>query len=806
MPHPLLPHPHENPPHTSTIVSSFQQGEEYYYEYIFSQKTVQSIGDDMDEEVYQKNFLRTMAIELFLQCLDYAMPSGQQNIRIQSLFFLVKLYHDEGNVEKMKQYFYRAVELIDHYYGKDFHNTPEWKNLISIYLEYINPELNQTFPTQYIPLLTPLLIVRILSESRERIQQQLEQVEDVLRTGVYDGSHTSIIEWLEDIFGPMRIFISSEEGDGLILNHWFPRCVWSLEWVTGINIHHNTTVDIFDKKARYRVTVDRWWIGTQDTFSSSHLEHIIYPILDIYIRKKEYILFADASDHWATIKWYEEQAELHEPMRDYTSFIRRTFSQYRKGYTEEEILSCQRSVDICRIVTLQYARGNHISTEVILQEIDTLLWWTIQRDILMLVQSHLMTRHETMNGTGYPFSLTKNNIPLQSRIYVIIRAYEALYSIYGYYPNKILSILEDWAEWWYFDADILIIFLEMFWNPPDKMESLPKRSESIVSLYRSDIYVTYMSRWQNIMDQIWLIEQDYDRFRAEHTDHNSQSSIAKSMNEWILALRRMADIRTIIIVTRHWATESDAPWGPPGDDGEHITEEGKQTSRDKWDILEGIDAHIFSSPIIRSMESAHIICQRVHMCMTDSCTPCTYVQQEEVLKNPPKDRENGRYNSYAQKLFQDNTGGLMELLIDTVSSSDESTNLYITHRDTWRHLIFWLNNLFSQDTTWGKKTPIENDTILVYFFQWDICIPWNLCFSLFDWKILLHEMTMISNEVFGTPFYEVWHWKIDLIQLHDRFLDFIDYRREYSSQDFSEFQRRLGENPLTRHFLEFLKT
>jgi len=60
-------------------------------------------------------------------------------------------------------------------------------------------------------------------------------------------------------------------------------------------------------------------------------------------------------------------------MRDYTPFIRRTLSQYRKGYTEEEILSCQRSVDICRIVTLQHARGNHISTEVILQEIDTLL-------------------------------------------------------------------------------------------------------------------------------------------------------------------------------------------------------------------------------------------------------------------------------------------------------------------------------------------------------------------------------------------------------------------------------------------------
>jgi hypothetical protein len=805
MPHPLSPHPHENPLNTSSIFSSFQQGEQYYYEYIFSQKTVQPIGDDMDEEVYQRNFLRTMAMESFLQCLDYAIPSGQQRIRIQSLFFLVKLYQDEGNVEKMKQYFYQAVELIDHYSGWDLYDTPEWKKLISIYLEYINPELNQTFPTQYIPLLTPLLMVSILSESRERMQQQLEQVEDVLRTGVYHDSHTSIINWLESIFGPMRILILSEEGSEVILCHRYSLWIGQKLPDTGTEIHH-TTVDIFDKTARYRVMVDRWWIEKQDTFSLSHLEHIIYPILDIYIRKKEYTLFADTSDHGATIAWYEEQAEHHEPMRDYTPFIRRIFSRYPREYSEEDVSSCQRSIDICRLITLQHAKSDHAPREVVLQEIDTVFWWRIQRNILMLVQSHLMTRHETMNGTGYPFWLRKNKIPLQSRIYTIVRAYEALCSIYGNYPNRIVSTLEDWGEWGYFDTDILSVFLELLRDAPDQIEFIPKKSDSTVSPYRRDIYATYMSRWENIMDQIGCIEQDYDRFRAERTYHDSQSSIAKSMNEWILALRRMADIRTIIIVTRHWATESDAPWGPPGDESEHITEEGKQISRDKWDILEGIDAHIFSSPIIRSMESAHIICQRVHMCIVNSCTPCTYVQEEEVLKNPTKDRENGRYNSYAQKLFQDNTGGLMELLIDTVSSSDESTNLYITHRDTWRHLIFWLNNLFSQDTTRGEKTPIENDTILVYLFQWDTCIPWNLWFSLLEWRSTLHTLNTITQSAFWVIMYEAWSWMVDIIALHDRFLDFVDFHREYSSQDFPEFQRRIMENPLIRHLLEFLKT
>ncbi|MFZ2256287.1 MAG: HD domain-containing phosphohydrolase [Patescibacteria group bacterium] len=38
----------------------------------------------------------------------------------------------------------------------------------------------------------------------------------------------------------------------------------------------------------------------------------------------------------------------------------------------------------------------------------------------------LISRDETMNGLGYPYGLNKNDIPIEARIYSIIRNYESL--------------------------------------------------------------------------------------------------------------------------------------------------------------------------------------------------------------------------------------------------------------------------------------------------------------------------------------------------------------------------------------------
>lgn len=75
-----------------------------------------------------------------------------------------------------------------------------------------------------------------------------------------------------------------------------------------------------------------------------------------------------------------------------------------------------------------------------------------------MVQSLLLSRNETMNGTGYPYGLSKKNIPLLTRIYAIIRSYEALSHFKN--PTQVISTLKEWGAGGYFDNDILRIFLE----------------------------------------------------------------------------------------------------------------------------------------------------------------------------------------------------------------------------------------------------------------------------------------------------------------------------------------------------------
>jgi broad specificity phosphatase PhoE len=259
----------------------------------------------------------------------------------------------------------------------------------------------------------------------------------------------------------------------------------------------------------------------------------------------------------------------------------------------------------------------------------------------------------------------------------------------------------------------------------------------------------------------------------------------------------LANIRTIFIITRHGETESDILWGTPGNDNESITEDGKSTSIKKGSILRWIDAAILSSPLLRSVQSANIVCKEMDLCIWTNCLTCSHIKIEEVLKNPIKNTENGRYNSYAQKLFQDNTNGLMEFLIDTVSSSNESTYICVTHRDSWRHMIFWLNNLFLQEKSIGEKSTIDNDSILIYLFQWTQHIPWNLCFPTIGWLPIIHEVNRISFEVFWNYFYADIPWWVDLIVLHDLFLDFLDFHTESSPQKIQLFKAELQINPLT---------
>jgi hypothetical protein len=207
----------------------------------------------------------------------------------------------------------------------------------------------------------------------------------------------------------------------------------------------NTTISIFDKKREYTVYINRWWIGKINTFNLSYFEEIIYPIIDTFIQKKEYALFMDVSDHGACIKEFEWKIDNIIPGRDYRSFIETVLRSDWNTVSEKDITICQKSIDICRIISWKYNENNDFSVDEIVEPLDLLLWWTVQRCILSQVKSNILHRNETMNGTGYPFWLYKNMIPINARIYMVIRAYEWLFSMYHSQQNKIIETLKNWA-------------------------------------------------------------------------------------------------------------------------------------------------------------------------------------------------------------------------------------------------------------------------------------------------------------------------------------------------------------------------
>jgi HD-GYP domain-containing protein (c-di-GMP phosphodiesterase class II) len=49
-----------------------------------------------------------------------------------------------------------------------------------------------------------------------------------------------------------------------------------------------------------------------------------------------------------------------------------------------------------------------------------------------------------MNGTGYPFGLSKKRIPLESKLYSIIRAYEVLGSMSK--SKQVEATMKAWAS------------------------------------------------------------------------------------------------------------------------------------------------------------------------------------------------------------------------------------------------------------------------------------------------------------------------------------------------------------------------
>jgi len=74
---------------------------------------------------------------------------------------------------------------------------------------------------------------------------------------------------------------------------------------------------------------------------------------------------------------------------------------------------CCRAFDICQRIDFSFAKRGVSYERTLLYELDSVLSGVVERRVLHMVTSILLSRNETMNGAGYPYGLSKKNIPLE---------------------------------------------------------------------------------------------------------------------------------------------------------------------------------------------------------------------------------------------------------------------------------------------------------------------------------------------------------------------------------------------------------
>ncbi len=189
-----------------------------------------------------------------------------------------------------------------------------------------------------------------------------------------------------------------------------------------------------------------------------------------------------------------------------------------------------------------------------------------------MVQSIVISRHETMNGTGYPYGLSKKNIPLLTRVYSVICSYEALSQFKS--PTQVIYTLKEWGIGGYFDHNILRIFLEeleMFGSSGID-PSGPLTERPLVSPHRKNRYESWIQHYNKLLSLVCQIEDSYEEVRECYDDKATQSRIFLKINKLRLSLLKTADTRKMYMITLHGPTPSDSEPGQPGHDQEVLNE------------------------------------------------------------------------------------------------------------------------------------------------------------------------------------------------------------------------------------------
>lgn len=129
-------------------------------------------------------------------------------------------------------------------------------------------------------------------------------------------------------------------------------------------------------------------------------------------------------------------------------------------------------------------------------------------------------------------------------------------------------------------------------------------------------------------------------------------------------------------------------------------------------------------------------------------------------------------------------------------SYHESMHLIVTHADILRTVSTIVNGIFEKDEFIGRRNPVEHDHIDESLVRGGMVVEWNLLFTTGNWSERLSRLITHTGEIFPIPYQHPVTSGISLIDLHRRFLDYLDRMVEASPDRIEPFLERIGNDPV----------
>lgn len=271
--------------------------------------------------------------------------------------------------------------------GEDFHH-PEWRKIVSLYVSEINPELARVITVvshTVAQLVNKLgneseevaLVVRTIATTiilptleKKRLEQELEkkrkldaqtrEAADIQKFITVTRSVPAIIQRLESAFGPMKILITLERDDEVLLQHRFPKNKNNLRGALSNNtFSYSTTINTIGGMRNYSVSIDPMDSGN-DQIGEYERRSIIKPLLDLAIEKREWERLKVSQGNINEIESGESET-LPQRNTDYLPFIREVIEKcvepmdYHESREERDryISNITKAINICRLLLPQ---------------------------------------------------------------------------------------------------------------------------------------------------------------------------------------------------------------------------------------------------------------------------------------------------------------------------------------------------------------------------------------------------------------------------------------------------------------------